>query len=149
MHGFQCHRAVSLYIQIKLSPLLPSGSTGGAKCPSDWFNPQSVWNSLLLYRKWFGNGGKTDKSQQILHCTVMGRGSYLHLSWHWYYNHTLHGTLFEMFLREAWSINILWALKINCLQWSKTTALHWFPLKFEAVLLKAPDFKHCWFSDIS
>lgn len=72
-------------------------------------------------------------------CTVLSRVSYgIDIT----ITHFM-GTLFEMFLREAW------ALKINCLQWSKTIVLRSFPLKLKAVLLKAPDFKHCWFSDIS
>ena len=124
------------------------------KCSFPWFHLTQPGTNCYYTSKRLRNwDGRRQIPAHTVLCITRGGGggglSYLHLSRHWYYNHTFPGSLFEMFLREAWSLNSLWTLKINCLQWSKTTGRHWFPLKFKAVPLKAPDFKHCWFSDIS
>lgn len=107
-----------------------------AERPSSWLNPQTVrdWLTAAVRRNGFvmERGGKKKQTNPRRYCTVLSRDglSYLHIPRRWYYDHTLHGSLFEMFLREAWSMNILWALKINCLQWSKPTVPRWFPLKY-------------------
>lgn len=153
VHECNCHRRKPTLKQCSVETvtftafLALTVSMSASKHPSNWFNPQTVWDWLLLNMKFLSNCRKTEKSQNI-YTTVLS-GNDLNVSWHWYYNHTLHGRLSEKFLREAWSINILLTLKINCLQWSKTTVLSRFPLKFKAARLKAPDFKHCWFSGIS